>query len=280
MRLVFISFLSVYERYIATQLYRHFYLHQVVHLLGGRPPHWRRDWSQVLRHPLRSADILLNAPLRKRRDRLYDRAGRGRFSDCPLSELHVGVTELPYWRLNEPEGVALLEATRPDVILVCNAPVLQPAILTIPRVACLNIHYGIAPRYRGEHTLFWPLLGEDYAHIGVTIHQIDPGIDTGNPLMRGHPALDPTDDEFSLRGKATELAARMVIELLRDIQRNGGVLPEPHLVTEPPGPLRRLHDRGLAAAIRQQIQLRLLRKRPPRRPERIERCYRPPHARQ
>ena len=275
MRLVFISYLSVYERYIAVQLYRHFYLHHVACLLGGRPPGWKRDWREVARRPLRNAEVLLSGPLRDRRDRLYDAAGRARFFDCTLTGLDVGITEIPHWRINEPETQALLERLEPDVILVCSAPVLKAAIYEIPKVACLNIHYGITPRYRGEHTLFWPLLRQDYDNIGVTIHRIDQGIDTGSPLLRGHPALDPTDNEFTLRGKAAELAARMAIELLRDIQRGEGALALPDSAPPTTGKLYRLHDRTLFAGLRHQFQARILGKRPPRRPERIERLYRP-----
>src|SRR5690554_3554640 len=102
MRLVFVSYFSVYERYIVKRLSRHFPLAHVVRLLEGQPPDSARDWRRIARHPLHKAGIFLSRPLRDRRDRRYDATGREHFSECRLAELEADVLEMPQWTLRRP----------------------------------------------------------------------------------------------------------------------------------------------------------------------------------
>ncbi len=118
--------------------------------------------------------------------------------------------------INHLSTAAVLESLRPDVLLVAGAPILKPHIFGIPRLAAMNVHFGISPRYRGEHTLFWPMYYRDYANVGVTIHLIDKGIDTGRILAQGFLGLAAEDNEWALVAKASRSAAELVIDLLRE----------------------------------------------------------------
>lgn len=116
--------------------------------------------------------------------------------------------------INEQETADRLRALEPDFLLVSGAPILQERIFTISKIATVNVHYGIAPQYRGEDTIFWPLYHGDYENIGVTLHHIDKRIDTGSILAEGYPALERGDTEASLIAKCARLAADLMVEVV------------------------------------------------------------------
>jgi hypothetical protein len=122
--------------------------------------------------------------------------------------------------INRPETVKYIKSMEPDIILVCMAPILKPEVFSIPRIATVNVHFGIAPHYRGEHTIFWPLYFGDYDNIGVTLHQINKGIDSGTILAQGYPAVEKNDTEATLWVKSSKIAAVVVNDYLR-VAQNG-----------------------------------------------------------
>ncbi len=112
---------------------------------------------------------------------------------------------------------ATLEAIRalaPDLMLVSGAPVLRPELFTIPRLGAVNLHYGVAPAYRGEDTLFWPLVEGDHDKLGVTLHFIDRAVDTGRVLAHGFIGRKGGEGEVELWAAAARLGARLVNRFL------------------------------------------------------------------
>lgn len=131
------------------------------------------------------------------------------------------VSNINRWQVNSPCFAEQLRALNPDVLLVSAGPILKPEIFEIPKLGTLNVHRGIAPAYRGERTLFWALANNDFDNIGVTVHRIDRGIDTGPVLKYGYPALDPRDTEASITAKSMRLAAQMIADALDDAPESG-----------------------------------------------------------
>jgi len=82
--------------------------------------------------------------------------------------------------INEPEGLALIAARRPDLLLsIRYGTILKDAVLAIPRIGVLNLHSGLLPAYKGVMATFRALLNGD-SEIGTTLHWIeDSSIDTG-----------------------------------------------------------------------------------------------------
>ena len=113
---------------------------------------------------------------------------------------------IPSTLLNDPSTGDLLRLLETDVLVVCGLPLLKPHIFQVPKIATINVHLGLAPKYRGIHTVFWPLFKRDYENIGVTIHRIDTGVDTGPIVAHGLPAIEPNDCEASLLSKMAVLA--------------------------------------------------------------------------
>jgi methionyl-tRNA formyltransferase len=121
--------------------------------------------------------------------------------------------------VNAPATQQVLRSLAPDVLIVSSAPLLVPAVYSLARWGAVNVHRGIAPAYRGESTLFWPLYWGDYRNLGVTIHYLDQGIDTGRVLAQGLPDLEPGDSEATLLAKCARLAADLLLEYLDTAER-------------------------------------------------------------
>ena len=82
---------------------------------------------------------------------------------------------------NAPDSIARLQEWSPDLIIFTGGNILRSQLLDVPRLGVLNVHLGLLPEIRGMSTLEWSLLTR--VPVGVTIHYIDAGIDTG-PILR------------------------------------------------------------------------------------------------
>lgn len=168
------------------------------------------------------------APWRKIRTRLDQLARLALSAVRPSSEpsdtAAPELTELPFVRIPIPANqvntcatVAVLASMAPDVLVTHEAPVLEPSVFKTALVAALNVHYGISPEYRGDSTVFWALYHRNFDKLGVTIHELDQGIDTGRVLAYGYPAMEPLDSEALIEARCTELAAELTLDVLQHL---------------------------------------------------------------
>ena len=96
--------------------------------------------------------------------------------------------------INGNSFASFLEELRPDLVVVLGSSVITPRIISIPAGGMINIHSGLSPYYRGTWSYGWPIVNREPEYIGVTVHRIDPGIDTGDIIFQTRPALGPDDD--------------------------------------------------------------------------------------
>jgi methionyl-tRNA formyltransferase len=82
-----------------------------------------------------------------------------------------------------------------------------------PRLGCLNIHGSLLPRWRGAAPIHRAIEAGD-SHTGVTIMQMDVGLDTGDMLLQQALPIEPEDSTASLHDKVAALGARMVVQAL------------------------------------------------------------------
>lgn len=107
-----------------------------------------------------------------------------------------------------------LDARRADVILVAAYGRLLPApVLEHPRLGCLNVHPSLLPRYRGPAPIQWALANGD-AQTGVTIMQMDGGMDTGDMLRQLKIPLGPEDTGDILHDRLADLGAELLLGTL------------------------------------------------------------------
>ncbi len=109
---------------------------------------------------------------------------------------------------------AAIEAAQPDVIVVAAyGLILPPWLLDLPRLGCLNIHASLLPRWRGAAPIHRAIEAGD-AETGVTIMQMDAGLDTGDMLLVERLPVAADDTTASLHDKLAVLGGRLIVEAL------------------------------------------------------------------
>ncbi len=213
MRVVFLSSCNLQDFFVIDAVARTMPIHALVRIKWETCP-----GHQTHRSCLQKARAFLPDRLerfyREQRFKLLRWSLRQRLGSPPRLPPVEKYIEMPSWMLNKEEGRTRIAELGADLMIVSSAPILRPEIFTLPKVAALNIHYGIAPRYRGEHTLFWPLLKGDFEHIGVTIHYIARKVDAGAIIAHGFPALARKDGEADVLAKSVRLTGKMLCEVL------------------------------------------------------------------
>jgi methionyl-tRNA formyltransferase len=120
-------------------------------------------------------------------------------------------------------GRAALEAARPDVLVVAAyGLILPPWVLDLPRLGCLNIHASLLPRWRGAAPIHRAIEAGD-ARTGITIMQMDAGLDTGDMLLMESIDIAADDTTASLQDRLAALGGRMIVEAL-ELAAGGGLV--------------------------------------------------------
>jgi methionyl-tRNA formyltransferase len=160
----------------------------------------------------------------------------------------IPVAELPVTLINDRATIGRFKVQPPDFIITCGAPILGPEWLSLARIAAINVHLGIAPQFRGEHSILWPLLQGRFSEIGVTLHHLAPRVDAGRIVARGYPAITSSDTENTLLAKCYGLAAELLTELIA--AANSAGMPEGRHFPVERGVLVRYSDRTIMTAIK------------------------------
>ncbi len=126
-----------------------------------------------------------------------------------------GLPHLFVRSVNEKDALAWLRARDPDVLIYAGGGILKEPIISVPRIGVLNAHMGRLPDYRGMNALEWSLLYGD--RLGVTIHFIDAGVDTGDVLLFRELVPESGDTIASLRRKAAQVSAVAMLDCVRDL---------------------------------------------------------------
>jgi methionyl-tRNA formyltransferase len=118
---------------------------------------------------------------------------------------------------NDAACADLLKAHRPDVVVLGGTRIVKPHLLEIPTRATVNCHPGLLPWLRGSASVGWALY-KDLPQ-GATAHFVDPGIDTGDIIIRRELPVYRTDTYESLSARVAILAAELMAETLRGFER-------------------------------------------------------------
>jgi methionyl-tRNA formyltransferase len=118
---------------------------------------------------------------------------------------------------NDAVCAELVKADRPDVLVLGGTRVIKPHLLEIPGRATVNGHPGLLPWLRGSASVGWAL-HKDLPQ-GATSHFVDPGIDTGDIIIRRELPVHRTDTYESLCSRVAILAAELMAETLRFFER-------------------------------------------------------------
>lgn len=151
--------------------------------------------------------------------------GRGRkLGASPVKELALR-HNLP---LFQPETLRTAHDTlaelKPDfIVVVAYGLILPKNILSIPRMACINIHASLLPRWRGAAPIQYSILNGD-AETGITSMKMAAGLDTGDMLLKKICPITPTDTAKTLTEKLAHLGAEVLLETLQNYAQ---IIPVP-----------------------------------------------------
>ena len=119
------------------------------------------------------------------------------------------------WAEDAASARAALQAARPDVLVVAAYGLILPRwVLELPRLGCLNIHASLLPRWRGAAPIQRAIEAGD-AQTGITLMQMDEGLDTGDIVAMEAVPIGPTETAGSLHDRLAGLGARLVVQALR-----------------------------------------------------------------
>ncbi|MBQ6520974.1 MAG: methionyl-tRNA formyltransferase [Anaerolineaceae bacterium] len=156
-------------------------------------------------------------------------AGRGKKIVMPAvkeAALALNIPVIQPERMKVPGTFEQLEAWAPDLIVVMAfGQILRKNVLGLPRLGCLNAHASLLPRWRGASPIQAAILNGDTVS-GVTIMQMDPGIDTGPMLKSQALPIEPYDTTVTLSAKMADLAAELLLETI-PAYAEGTLLPQP-----------------------------------------------------
>ncbi len=118
-------------------------------------------------------------------------------------------------KIKDPAAIEQIRAFEPDVIVVmAYRQILPRAVLEIPKVACLNLHASLLPRWRGAAPI-QAAIGAGDRETGITVMYMDEGLDTGDVLLQHKIGILPTDAGGSLHDRLAEIAPAAFLEALR-----------------------------------------------------------------
>jgi len=147
-------------------------------------------------------------------------AGRGHQVRPSPVKLAAGAAGVPIYQpksLRKPEAAEPLRAWSPDVIVVAAfGQILRPHVLTLPLHGCLNVHASLLPRWRGASPIQHALLAGD-ATTGITLMQMDEGLDTGPMLAQEALPIAPEETSATLHDRLAALGAEMLRRHLDDV---------------------------------------------------------------
>jgi hypothetical protein len=110
-----------------------------------------------------------------------------------------------------PAVRSFLCSLQPDLMIARCKFILEPEVFNLPRCGTYVLHPGICPEYRNAHGCFWALANRDLARVGMTLLQVDEGIDTGRVLLQSTYGFD------EVRESHVVIQYRAVLENLKDI---------------------------------------------------------------
>jgi len=138
-------------------------------------------------------------------------------SPVKSAALELGLKVYQPEKLRAPDSVAMLSGLEADLfVVVAYGQILSKATLEIPRLGCVNVHASLLPKHRGASPIHAAILDGDQES-GVTIMQMDEGLDTGDILHQSTCAIFPDDTAGVLHDRLAQLAPGPLLNVIRQL---------------------------------------------------------------
>ena len=152
--------------------------------------------------------------------------GRGGAVSFPPVKERALALSLPVYqprRVREKEFIQTVEQLAPDVaVVVAFGQILPQAFLDIPRYGCINVHASLLPRYRGAAPIQRVVIDGE-KETGITIMQMDAGLDTGDMLAQERIAIAADETGGSLHDKLMVMGGPLLLTVLKEIEEGRAV---------------------------------------------------------
>ena len=132
------------------------------------------------------------------------------FSDISGFPGSAEVLHVPRGAINDHTVVKALQDNAVEGIAVFGCGILHENVFRACHGKVVNIHQGLSPYYRGSGTNFWPFVNGELECVGVTVHYIDHGIDTGGIICHGRPDIRDSDSLHLIGCKTIEVSANLL----------------------------------------------------------------------
>ncbi len=159
-------------------------------------------------------------------DKAKGRSKELQFPPVKISALAHNIPVMQPVKIKTPEAMEELARYEADIFVVAAfGQLLSQAILDMPRLGCLNIHASLLPKYRGASPIQHVIInGEE--ETGVTIMQMNAGLDTGDMLYKKSIAIEADDTYETLHDKLMVIGGEAIVEAL-SLLEDGALVPEP-----------------------------------------------------
>lgn len=213
---------GVYQRHLVRRAAEEFSLVGVV--LQVSPPQGRSGLARLAkyRRPLRLLRQLIARVMLRPHDRRGAALQRQLFHhEGAPPELPPGTPVLVTSSINEERTAAFLRRLAPDIILVNGTQLLRSPVLDlIPAIrhGIVNLHTGLSPYSRGANCNLYMLMEGHPELVGVTVHHIDPGIDSGEIILSAQVPMEPDDDFETIDVRSFHVGIELMIEAVRRLE--------------------------------------------------------------
>ena len=138
----------------------------------------------------------------------------------PVKQLAV-LHQIPVFQpktLRDGAAEQILRKLAPDlIVVVAYGRILPKEILELPRYGCINLHVSLLPKYRGSAPIQWAVLNGD-SKTGVTIMQMDEGVDTGDIITTAPVDIGPEETSADVFDKVAALGAQTLVQTIGKIE--------------------------------------------------------------
>jgi methionyl-tRNA formyltransferase len=143
-----------------------------------------------------------------------------------VAAVELGLQILQPYSIKENFVIERIKKILPDVIVVVAYGQLIPdAVLQIPRYGCLNVHASLLPKYRGAAPIHWAIINGE-KQTGISIMQMDKGLDTGDILAQKILDISIKDNLGSVHDKLSVLGANLLVQTIKLLPSGVNKIPQ------------------------------------------------------
>ena len=182
---------------------------------------FRRDGYRLVRKICQKL-ILANKHEIPGEETLHTHAQRLGLETRSLTQL-AKLNRIPLIRvndLNSKESIEFLKKATPEVVAFTGGGIIRQNLLDVSGKGILNVHMGILPPYRGMDVVEWPILEQQYHNLGITLHFMDRGVDTGAILEVKHIPIKANDTIRHIRTRHEIAMCDLMVWGIRNVTLN------------------------------------------------------------